>query len=279
MELLTTIGLSHQLEQLIQSASKNIWLVTPYLKIPVVLKEKLKKADNRGVIIRIVYGKNEMKPDELLFLKELKNSEVYFCKNLHAKVYLNESFGILGSLNLYEFSQINNLELGAVFTLKSDAEFYLNTIDEIDTITNLSDTEKGPSNISKDYLTAEERVEKAKSFYGKICEYLTDTVLSEHLHDNGHISVTFKGSVPNSNYVLSNEWGFITIKSESAISEDIRNKAKSLALEQDANNRFYNHRHANRFCVYDPKKAGDESYLDKGDFKVIMNFIELLKVS
>ena len=36
---------------------------------------------------------------------------LYFSKNLHAKCYLNEKKMIITSMNLYEFSQVNNREM------------------------------------------------------------------------------------------------------------------------------------------------------------------------
>jgi len=43
---------------------------------------------------------------------KLQNVQVYEIKNLHAKCYLNENTAIITSMNLYQFSQENNREMG-----------------------------------------------------------------------------------------------------------------------------------------------------------------------
>lgn len=51
------------------------------------------------------------------FFKQFPNIEIRFEKRLHAKYYANEIAAILTSMNLYSFSQDNNIEAG-VFTEK-----------------------------------------------------------------------------------------------------------------------------------------------------------------
>ena len=43
---------------------------------------------------------------------------------------MSESTSIIASLNLYEFSQVNNDEMGVHFPLEDDAEMYRETYDE-----------------------------------------------------------------------------------------------------------------------------------------------------
>ena len=47
-----------------------------------------------------------------------------FCKNLHAKCYLNENRALLTSMNLYEFSQVNNYEMGVLVVREEERELY-----------------------------------------------------------------------------------------------------------------------------------------------------------
>jgi hypothetical protein len=49
---------------------------------------------------------------------------VTFCKNVHAKCYLNEDFGMVTSLNLYDFSQANNQEMGILFAKSTEPDLY-----------------------------------------------------------------------------------------------------------------------------------------------------------
>lgn len=62
--------------------------------------------------IRTIYGKSDLHPEEVKWLLGLDYIRTSFCKNLHAKCYLNEAACIIGSLNLYDFSQVNNNEMG-----------------------------------------------------------------------------------------------------------------------------------------------------------------------
>ena len=45
-------------------------------------------------------------------------------KNLHAKCYLNEQSAVIGSMNMYEFSEKNNREMGVLVTKEDDPEVF-----------------------------------------------------------------------------------------------------------------------------------------------------------
>ena len=53
-----------------------------------------------------------------------------FCKNLHAKCYLNENEALLTSMNLYEFSQINNNEMGILVSREEEPGLYNDILQE-----------------------------------------------------------------------------------------------------------------------------------------------------
>lgn len=111
-QIATTATASGYIERIIDEAKEYIFLVSPYLKIATPLMSRLSLADQRDVRITIIYGKQEKLDEELqLKLESYKNLNLLFLKNLHAKCYMNEQNALLGSLNLYEFSQVNNWEL------------------------------------------------------------------------------------------------------------------------------------------------------------------------
>ena len=70
--------------------------------------------------IIVVFGKNEddlsksMKKEDFDFFKEFPNIQIRYEKRLHAKYYASESIAILTSMNLYSFSQDNNIEAGVM---------------------------------------------------------------------------------------------------------------------------------------------------------------------
>lgn len=123
-EFLTTSGITYHLEELIKSARANLILISPYLKLNDRIKELLVDKNLLRIDIRIIYGKNELQPEENNWLKELKYVRTSFCKNLHAKCYLSEELCIISSLNLYEFSQVNNNEMGVLITRQADGKLY-----------------------------------------------------------------------------------------------------------------------------------------------------------
>ncbi len=62
-----------------------------------------------------------------------------FCQNLHAKCYLNERYAIITSMNLYDFSQINNNEMGVIFDRDQEQKLYRDTYEEAQCLIRISD--------------------------------------------------------------------------------------------------------------------------------------------
>lgn len=123
-EFLTTRGISHHIEDLIIKCKTKLVLVSPYLKLSQLFYQRLKDAATRGVRITIVYGKKELKPEEEGRLAELQNIQVYYFKDLHAKCYFNETKMVITSMNMYEFSEINNREMGVLIDRATDKKLF-----------------------------------------------------------------------------------------------------------------------------------------------------------
>ena len=122
-EFLTTRGISYQLEQIIKDAEDRLYLISPFLKVSKDLKELL-EGKRPSVDIRIIYGKSELQPDESEWLQGLDAVKTSYRKDLHAKCYLNEKNALLTSMNLYEFSERNNDEMGVLVSSEKDRELY-----------------------------------------------------------------------------------------------------------------------------------------------------------
>lgn len=114
-KFLNTSATNYFLEELIKDTKDRLILISPFLKLNDRIKELLADKNRLKIDVRIVYGKSELHPDEISWLNELTYVRTSFCKNLHAKCYLNEELCIITSLNLYEFSQVNNNEMGVLF--------------------------------------------------------------------------------------------------------------------------------------------------------------------
>ena len=124
VKFLTTAGISAELEKLVRGAQKEITLISPYIKVNQRLLGDIKDVNQRGVQFTIIYGKRDMRSEEKEWIDNLAPAEIGFVENLHAKCYLNESTAIITSMNLYEFSQRNNDEMGIQVDSKEDCQLY-----------------------------------------------------------------------------------------------------------------------------------------------------------
>ena len=135
-EFLTTTGISSQLEEIIKSANERLWLISPFLKVTPRIKELLeeKANPNSNVNVCIIYGKRDLKREEDTWLKSLTSVEIRFRESLHAKCYFNEDKALITSMNLYEFSQVNNDEMGILVSSEMDSDIYNEILGESERI-------------------------------------------------------------------------------------------------------------------------------------------------
>jgi len=133
---LRTSSITAELEDLIREAKERLIIISPYLKLSDNVKELLNDKEREKVETRIIFGKQELAPTEMSYLENLKYVRLYFSKNLHAKCYLNESKMIISSMNLYEFSQQNNREMGILIDTQNveDNDVYQDASKDIDSI-------------------------------------------------------------------------------------------------------------------------------------------------
>ena len=141
-KFLTTNGNVNYIEELIKDAKSSLTLVTPYLSLTKNFINRLTDADLEGIKITLIYGKEPMKDAEKKKLYSLKNLEVYFCADLHAKCYHNHEKLIITSMNLYEFSEKINREMGVLFDSVDDSDIFKEALKEIKSISNNSVKEK-----------------------------------------------------------------------------------------------------------------------------------------
>jgi hypothetical protein len=138
-KFLNTTGVSYHLEELIKSTKDRLILISPYLQFTDRIKEHLKNLNIQKRDIRIVYRENKLQIDEQNWLAEQVGIRTSLCKNLHAKCYLNENEAIITSMNLYEFSQMNNNEMGIHISKAGDPELYSATYAEVQRLLTISD--------------------------------------------------------------------------------------------------------------------------------------------
>lgn len=67
-QFLSTTATSYHLEELIKTASDRLILISPFLKVNARIKELHEDKNRLKIDVRIVYGKNELQPAEIIGL-------------------------------------------------------------------------------------------------------------------------------------------------------------------------------------------------------------------
>lgn len=129
-EFLRTAGISDRLERIIIDAKERLILISPFLRINQRLKVLLEDQNRQKIDVRVIYGKSELRPEENNWLASMTSIRTSFCKDLHAKCYLNENEALLTSMNLYEYSQQNNYEMGILVSREDEPDLYEKVYDE-----------------------------------------------------------------------------------------------------------------------------------------------------
>lgn len=119
MVFIPVMEISGKIMTLIEDAEKELIIVSPYVDIKNwdKLKRCLKNAIERKVEITF-YVRENVKQD-LEPIRQL-NVKIVFVKDLHAKIYLNDTYGIVSSQNLYQYSDINSIDFA--YTTETDKE-------------------------------------------------------------------------------------------------------------------------------------------------------------
>jgi hypothetical protein len=108
-----------EVEKIFREAKTFLCIISPYIKLHPRYKDVLKMHINNDKLqIALVFGKNDgelhksLSKDEVDFFSKFPNIEIRYEKRLHAKYYANDYSSIITSMNLYDFSQDNNIEVG-----------------------------------------------------------------------------------------------------------------------------------------------------------------------
>ncbi|WP_301665203.1 phospholipase D family protein [Methanoculleus frigidifontis] len=192
-DFLDALGVSAAISDLIKNAAEQISIVSPYINLTPHNKKYLQSIDDKRIPINIIYRSDAtLNPEDLAFFKQLQSVQIYKCNDLHAKCYLNEQFGIITSMNMYEHSQSNNWEMGVRFSRETDLDLYTQTVNEIDRILKASHPERGGRTTGA--TSANQRVFEPKKPYKTISpklktppkkgffEKALDSVLGEEAH-------------------------------------------------------------------------------------------------
>lgn len=127
----STTGISSSIEQIIKNSKKKLTLISPYLNPSDYFYRMLAEAEKRKVKVTLVYGKDrQLKPEVEKKLYSYKNLQIYFYLNLHAKCYFNESILLITSMNLLNYSEKHNREMGVFIEKDKDLKIFNDAIKE-----------------------------------------------------------------------------------------------------------------------------------------------------
>jgi hypothetical protein len=108
---LKTYEISTEILDIIVNSRSYCYIISPYIKIWPQLERVLEIASKSNKFITFVV-RDDIKVKELIEkLNKYYGFEVIVVKDIHIKAYFNESKGLISTMNLYDASQHNNLEI------------------------------------------------------------------------------------------------------------------------------------------------------------------------
>ena len=198
--------LNAEIGKIFENAKNNLILISPYIKLHHRYAAELKtKITNDKLKIVIVFGKNEqditksLTSADLDFFKQFPDIEIRYEKRLHAKFYANESSQILTSMNLYDFSQDENIEVG----IKTDYSLLNNFASKIISEKNLDQDAweyfnkvidhsvllfKNTPEYSREYWGLTEKFKGIKNELDKITEHFSKSTISKSFFSKSNSS-------------------------------------------------------------------------------------------
>lgn len=114
-KFLNTKGLSEWMSRIIEETERELVIISPYLQLSNRIFQNLLDANSRGVQIIFIYREDMLNTYEKSKLLAIDNLNLMSHPNVHAKCMYNENFLLIGSMNLYEYSEKNNREMGILF--------------------------------------------------------------------------------------------------------------------------------------------------------------------
>ena len=165
-------GIVFNLDKIIDEAAEQLVLISPYIKADDETKSRIEKSTRRGTRIDAIYGKSQSERNlgNVKASFDMPGITVYFLKDLHAKCYLNEKEALLTSMNLHEFSQEHNDEMGILVSKKDDPALYRDIHQEANWLLRAASGESSTSSTSKPKLkeveTPKQTKPEAGTFFG-----------------------------------------------------------------------------------------------------------------
>jgi hypothetical protein len=113
-KFLNTAKLIHWISEIIKTAESELVIIVPYIKTSSRVFDSLNRASKRGVDITLIYREDKLNRSEKQKLLSLQNLNLFHHPNIHTKCYYNGDLLLVCSMNLYEYSEKNNREMGVL---------------------------------------------------------------------------------------------------------------------------------------------------------------------
>jgi hypothetical protein len=148
-------GIIASISEIIAKSENRVVIISPFIKIPEELMQRLKDADKkRNIKILVVCRENGLHKETQKRLEGLNNLKLAFLSNLHAKCFHNENFVVITSLNLYDARNQSSNEMGVLLTVEDGDVF--------------SDAKAEAAYIIRQAMPSEEEITNSKSYISKI---------------------------------------------------------------------------------------------------------------
>jgi hypothetical protein len=182
-KFLSGSALNAALEKILDTAQERLILISPYIKLHNRVKSALTAHQkNPSLEIVVVFGKNEdnvsksMSRSEVDFFCDFPNIKVLYAEHLHAKYYANELDALITSMNLYEYSQNQNIEAGILMEYKilgsnsldyDASDFFQRVIDQAKIVfQSVPEFEKTNLGFSKKYIKSNIQTDNREAMFG-----------------------------------------------------------------------------------------------------------------
>ena len=114
MKLIKPAEISAKIMTLIDEAEKELFIISPYNNIVGWNKliNRIKKAQSKGVSISWYSRKKNVTDNNDKQIKNILGIDLILVDNLHAKIYMNEEYAIISSMNISKVSDENSIDIG-----------------------------------------------------------------------------------------------------------------------------------------------------------------------
>jgi hypothetical protein len=131
VQFLNTQAAYAEIENIVNRSEHKLVMMSPYIQINRTLLQKIFHAsEHRNIDVSLMCRKNDIKPEELDALNKIVRLEIFDLPNLHANCIYNEKAMVISSLNLFDYSQINNRDMGALITYDKDPDAFISAVRE-----------------------------------------------------------------------------------------------------------------------------------------------------